>query len=188
MTIGFFSQTLAGRLPLTRPTRPACSVMNGVFVTRQSRLTARREWTRPRGVYMQYDIPPGGITGRGMNERTQERVTRAGMVGSVIAAFGASVCCIGPVVAALFGMTSLAALVKYEPLRPVFAIITFGFLGAAFYMTYRKRPAEVCDPDSVCATRGVDRVQRFNRIMLWIAAAIAVIVLTFPAWSGWILG
>src|SRR6266852_1436936 len=120
-----------------------------------------------------------------MDERKEQRLARAGMAASVIAAVGASVCCIGPVVAALFGMTSLAALVKYEPLRPVLAIITFGFLGAAFYMTYRKRPAEVCEPDSVCATRGVDRVQRFNRILLWIAAAIAVTVLTFPTWSGW---
>src|SRR5258708_19248269 len=107
-----------------------------------------------------------------MNERTQERVTRAGMAGSVIAALGASVCCIGPVVAALFGMTSLAALVKYEPLRPVFAIITFGFLGAAFYMTYRKRPAEVCEPDSISAPRAVDRVQRFNPLLPFTAPPI----------------
>ncbi len=110
------------------------------------------------------------------------------MAASLIAAFGASICCIGPIAAALFGMTSLAALVKYEPLRPFFAVITFGFLGAAFYMTYRKRPADVCEPDSVCATRGVDRVQRFNRIMLWIAVVVAMIVLTFPTWSGWVLG
>src|SRR5258708_6043479 len=123
-----------------------------------------------------------------MNECCEDRVLHAGRAPAVLAQVGASICCIGPVVAAMFGMTSLAALVKYEPLRSVFAIITFGFLGAAFYMTYRKRPAEVCDSDSVCATRGVDRVRRFNRIMLWIAAAITITVLTFPMWSGWILG
>lgn len=123
-----------------------------------------------------------------MNERREQRVARAGMAASVAAAVGASVCCIGPVVAAMFGVTSLAALVKYEPLRPLFAIITFSFLGVAFYLTYRKRPAEACEPGSLCATRGVDRVQRLNRIMLWIAAVIAVVVLTFPTWSGWILG
>jgi len=37
-----------------------------------------------------------------MNERTEARVTRAGMAASVLAAFGASVCCIGPIVAAMF--------------------------------------------------------------------------------------
>lgn len=120
-----------------------------------------------------------------MNEGREERFARAGMAASVLAAVGASVCCIGPVVAAMFGVTSLAALVKYEPLRPLFAVVTIGFLGVAFYMTYRRRPAEECAPDSICTTRGVDRV---NRFMLWIAAAVAVVVLTFPTWSGWILG
>jgi len=120
-----------------------------------------------------------------MNESREERFARAGMAASVLAAVGASVCCIGPVVAAMFGATSLAALVKYEPLRPLFAVVTIGFLGVAFYMTYRRRPAEECAPDSICTTRGVDRV---NRFMLWIAAAVAVVVLTFPTWSGWILG
>ena len=84
-------------------------------------------------------------------------------------------------------ITSLAALVKYEPLRPIFAIVTITFLGVAFYMTYRRRPAE-CAPDSVCATRGVGHINRFNRIMLWIATSVAVVVLTFPTWSGWMLG
>jgi hypothetical protein len=99
-----------------------------------------------------------------------------------------SACCIGPVVAAMFGITSVAALVKYEPLRPFLAVITLGFLGVAFYMTYRRRPAEECAPGSVCATRGVDRLNRFNRIMLWIATVVALVALTFPTWSGWIVG
>src|SRR5260370_13945638 len=109
-----------------------------------------------------------------MNERTEERVTRAGMAVSVLAALGASLCCIGPIAAALFGMTSLAALVKYEPLRPAFAVITFGFLGVAFYITYRKRPTEECVTNSVCSTRGVDRVQRLYSILLWIAAVLPI--------------
>ena len=123
-----------------------------------------------------------------MDERKQQRVARAGMAASIAAAVGASVCCIGPIAAAMFGMTSLAALVRYEPLRPIFTVATVGSLAIAFYMTYRKRPVEECAPGSVCATKGVDRVQRFNRIMLWIAAVIAAIVLTFPTWSNWVLG
>jgi mercuric ion transport protein len=123
-----------------------------------------------------------------MDERKEQRLARAGMAASVAAAFGASVCCIGPIVAAMFGMTSLSALVKYEPLRPLFAAITVALLAAAFYMTYRKPSAEACAPDSVCETRGSDRIQRMNRIVLWIAATIALIVLTFPTWSTWLLG
>ena len=70
----------------------------------------------------------------------------------------------------------------------VYVVITIGFLGAAFYATYRKQPTEECAPGSVCETRGVDRVNRFNRVMIWIATLVAVVALTFPTWSGWILG
>jgi mercuric ion transport protein len=123
-----------------------------------------------------------------MDNRKEQRLARAGMAASVAAAFGASLCCIGPIVAAMFGVTSLAALVKYEPLRPLFSAMTVVMLAAAFYMTYRKRPAEVCAPRSVCETQGVDRVQRINRVALWIASTLALIVLTFPTWSTWLLG
>ena len=122
-----------------------------------------------------------------MDERKQQNLARAGMVGSVAAAFGASVCCIGPIVAAMFGMTSLAALVKYEPLRPFFASVTVVLLIAAFYATYRKRPAEACASGSACDVRP-DRWRRTNRITLWITAVLALIVLTFPTWSTWLLG
>lgn len=123
-----------------------------------------------------------------MDQRKQTRVARFGMAASIAAAFGASVCCIGPVVAVMFGMTSLAALAKYEPLRPVFGGVTAALLGIAFYATYKRPAAAGCEPGSVCATQGPDRMQKFNRIAVWIAAVVAVVVFTFPAWSGWVLG
>lgn len=122
-----------------------------------------------------------------MDEEKQARVARIGMAASVATALGASICCIGPIVAVMFGMTSLAALAKYEPLRPLFGGVTAVLLAVAFYATYR-RPAAACEPGSVCATQGVDRVQKINRIALWLATAVAVIVFTFPTWAGWILG
>jgi len=121
-----------------------------------------------------------------MDQGKQTRVARIGMAASIATAFGASICCIGPIVAVMFGMTSLAALAKYEPLRPIFGVITAALLGVAFYLTYR-RPAVECEPGSVCA-REPDRVQRVNRIALWIAAAVALAVFTFPTWSAWFLG
>ena len=122
-----------------------------------------------------------------MDQKRQGRVARIGMAASIATAFGASICCIGPIVAVMFGMTSLAALAKYEPLRPLFGGVTAVLLAIAFYATYR-RPAAACEPGSVCATRGVDRVQKVNRIALWLATAVEVIVFAFPSWSGWILG
>jgi len=122
-----------------------------------------------------------------MDQQQEQNLARGGMAVSVVAALGASICCIGPIVAVTFGMTSLAALAKYEPLRPVFTAVTLALLGLGFYSTYRRRPA-ACEPDSVCAAHGPDRVQRINRIVLWVVTGIALIVLTFPTWSAWIFG
>lgn len=122
-----------------------------------------------------------------MDDEKQARVARIGMAASIATAFGASICCIGPIVAVMFGMTSLAALAKYEPLRPLFGGVTVVLLAVAFYATYR-RPAAACEPGSVCATQGLDRIRKINRIALWLATAVAVIVFAFPTWSGWILG
>jgi len=121
-----------------------------------------------------------------MEQQKQARVARFGMAASIATAFGASICCIGPIVAVLFGMTSLAALSKYEPLRPIFGAATAVLLGVAFYLTYRK-PAAACAPGSLCETEGVDRMQKINRAALWIATVVALIVFTFPTWSAWVL-
>ena len=121
-----------------------------------------------------------------MEQRKQAQVARLGMAASVATAFGASICCIGPIVAVMFGMTSLAALSKYEPLRPIFGAATAVLLGVAFYLTYRK-PAAECAPGSLCETQGINRMQKINRAALWIATVVALIVFTFPTWSAWVL-
>ncbi|MHB9001992.1 MAG: cation transporter, partial [Thermoanaerobaculia bacterium] len=48
----------------------------------------------------------------------------AGLATSVVAAFGASICCIGPIASAFLGLTSFGALVKYEKFRPLFIGVT----------------------------------------------------------------
>jgi mercuric ion transport protein len=123
-----------------------------------------------------------------VDDRKEQSRLRVGLAASVIAAVGASICCIGPIAAAFLGFTSLAALVKYEPLRPAFTLITLLFLGSAFYLAYRKRPIEGCEPGSVCAAHGPARVRQINVIVLWIVAAVVLTILTFPTWSNWVLG
>src|SRR5256885_14908255 len=101
------------------------------------------------------------MLGEAMEQGKRARGARVGLAASVATAFGASICCIGPIVAVMFGMTSLAALSKYEPLRPVFGATTALLLGVAFYLTYRK-PAAECAPGSLCETQGMDRMQKIN--------------------------
>ncbi|MBW3564507.1 MAG: hypothetical protein KY459_07265 [Acidobacteria bacterium] len=104
---------------------------------------------------------------------------------AIITAVGASLCCIGPILAATFGVSSLAALSKYGFLRPWLAVLTVVLLGISFYLAYRK-PKE-CRTGSVCETHGTDRIQRWNRVVLWTATIIIALVLTFPEWSVLIL-
>ena len=123
-----------------------------------------------------------------MIERAKRiRMARFGMAASIVTALGASLCCIGPIVAVMFGMTSLAALAKYEPLRPILGLVTAVLLGIAFYVTYRAPLEPACEPGSLCATHGPDRMQRINRIAVWTATAVAAVVFTFPTWSAWVL-
>jgi mercuric ion transport protein len=123
-----------------------------------------------------------------MNEKKETSLTKAGLAASALAAFAASICCIGPIAAAFLGLTSFGALVKYEPYRPLLTVVTLAFLGGAFYLAYRTRPVEACEPRYLCATNGATRVQRVNRVVLWIVTAIVLVILTFPIWSNWILG
>ncbi len=123
-----------------------------------------------------------------METNKEKSLATAGLATAVLTAFGASICCIGPILAAFLGLTSFGALVKYEALRPMFAGVTLLFLGTAFYVAYRKRAAEACEPGSLCATHGPARVERINRLVLWVVTAVVIVVLTFPTWSNWILG
>jgi mercuric ion transport protein len=103
--------------------------------------------------------------------------------GAVGAAFLASLCCIGPVLFVTLGVgAGLAA--RFEPLRPVFTILTVALLALGFYVVYGRRPAAAdgiaCGPDERCsAPRHLTR----DKIVLWVATTVALALLTFPQWS-----
>ena len=125
---------------------------------------------------------------RNMEIRHSNGVRKASLAATLVSAFAASICCIGPLAAAFLGLTGLGALVKYEPYRPYFAALTLALLAGAFYLTYRPKRAAACAPGSLCEEAGPDRIQKLNRAVLWIVTAIVLLVLTFPTWSGWIWG
>lgn len=65
--------------------------------------------------------------------------------------------------------------------RPIFMAVTFGFLGFAFYLTYRPRGA--------AAAQGGPRsnIMTMNKVMLWAVTGIAVVFLFFPqAFTGFV--
>ncbi len=142
---------------------------------------------RPINRFPSVDIPPGGYEPT-MNDHHRSRARAAGLTAAVASAFAASICCIGPIVAATLGLTSLGALARYESLRPLFAAISILFLAFAFFLTFRRRSDAACEPGSVCDVHGARRIRRLNLIVISAAAIVVAIVLTFPTWSNWILG
>jgi len=111
-----------------------------------------------------------------MSSKTQ----KATLVGGIIAAIGASACCIGPVIFAILGVSSAGLLTKFEPYRPYMIGVTLILLAVAFYQTYKKKPAEECAEGSICASPKSNKV---NKIILWIATVLILGFLTFPNWS-----
>jgi mercuric ion transport protein len=108
-------------------------------------------------------------------------------LGAIGAALLASLCCIGPVLFVTVGVgAGLAG--RFEPLRPVFTILTVGLIAAGFYSVYGRRGARdgeaSCDANGVC---NVPRSHTRDKAVLWAAALIALALLTFPRWSPWIL-
>lgn len=98
---------------------------------------------------------------------------------SVIAAITASLCCLGPLVAALLGLGSFSAATVFEAWRPYLLGVTFALLVAAFSFTYRKR--EVACEDGPCTRRSASR---WNKIALWIVTIVIVLLAAFPHYSG----
>lgn len=115
--------------------------------------------------------------------------------GSVMAAFLASLCCIGPFFFASLGV--FAGLVSFlEPLRPVLGVLMIASLGVAFWTVYRPRmsPAAAPSADSAAGDSGnvatamcTMHVRRSRDVtILWIATALALGLWTFPTWSRWL--
>lgn len=110
----------------------------------------------------------------------ENKTQKATLVGSIVAAIVASSCCIGPIIFAILGVSSAGMLSKMEPYRPFLSVVTIGLLIAAYYFTYRKKPAQECIEGSYCANPKSDI---WNKRILWIATIFILGFLTFPYWS-----
>ena len=124
------------------------------------------------------------LTGDNSNKpEVSDRRGLAASFGAIGAAFLASLCCIGPVLFVTLGVgAGLAS--RFEPLRPIFTILTVGLIAIGFYTVYGRRPATAastsCDVEGACI---VPLSRRRDKILLWIATFVALFLLTFPQWS-----
>lgn len=113
-------------------------------------------------------------------------VTKAALAatGGVVAAVVSTLCCAGPLVAVALDLSGAGLAATFEPLRPYFVTGTVLALGFGFFVL-RREEKRACEPGTLCASPVARRRMKWA---LWIATIIAVPLLTFPWWSGLVLG
>jgi len=118
---------------------------------------------------------------------TANAATTASTAGGLLAAFLASICCIGPVVFAALGvgvgatgfLANTAGVLKaLLPYRPLFIGLTMILLGISFYLAYRKPTVGGVSCQACVPASGV----RPNRWLLWIITGLAVVLMLAPYW------
>jgi len=102
---------------------------------------------------------------------------KGSLIASALAAIGASVCCVGPLVLLALGVGGawVSNLTALEPARPLFIAATFICLGLAFRRLYLV--PQICEPGTPCADpRTVSR----QRLIFWLVTALLVTLLAVP--------
>ncbi|WP_338352584.1 mercuric transporter MerT family protein [Thalassolituus oleivorans] len=101
------------------------------------------------------------------------------LIGGVLAAVGASLCCVGPFVLLALGISGawIGNLTLLEPYRSVFIAIVLLLFGWAGWQI--NRPAEVCETSSACS---VPQTRKRRQVIFWITAIIALILVTSSNW------
>ena len=111
----------------------------------------------------------------------ETRATNWATSGGVIGALLTSVCCIGPLVLLLLGVTGawIGHLTALEPYKPFFAAVALVFIGIGFWQIYFKsRP--VCKAGSYCAKPGASIL---TQVSLWAASVLVGLALTISWWA-----
>ena len=104
--------------------------------------------------------------------------------GSILAALAASACCWIPLLLIALGVSAGGVGAWFEQYRWLFLGITAVLLGAGFYFVYFRKP--YCAPGSTCATPNF-KLQRFSRVMLWVATVVVIATAAFPEYVGFLI-
>lgn len=103
--------------------------------------------------------------------------SKGSLIAGVLAAIGASVCCVGPLVLLALGIGGswVSSLTAMEPYRPIFIGLTLLFLGLAFRKLYLI--PQVCAPGTPCAD---PHIRTRQRLVFWLVAALLLVLLAVP--------
>lgn len=112
---------------------------------------------------------------------TEEETTEKFMswlgIGAVLAAIGASACCVGPLLLLSLGIGGawMSTLTSMETVRPFFFIVTLIFIGLSYRKLYLI--PESCEEDQVCA---IPEIKQRQRMIFWIGSVAIMLLLAFP--------
>ncbi|QDT97278.1 mercuric transporter MerT family protein [Gimesia aquarii] len=122
-------------------------------------------------------------------------------IGTIVSAIMASSCCWLPLLLLAVGVSGAGIASTLEAYRPLLIMVTFSFLGAAFYYTYRPKKAAANGGHGCCATepvggedccapaaKGKFNIMSLNNLMLWGVTVMALVFLLFPRYVGIIIG
>jgi len=101
------------------------------------------------------------------------------LIGGVIAAIGASICCAGPLILLLLGVGGswVSGLTAFEPFRPIFMGAVVIMLTWAGWQLYR--PIAHCPEGSICATPST---RRRYRLIFWWVIFVSIVLVMSPYW------
>lgn len=99
------------------------------------------------------------------------------LIAGALAAVGASVCCVGPLVLLTLGVSGawIGSLTAMEPFRPALIGVTLLFLGLAFRKLYLV--PQTCAPGKSCPDPGTVKRQR---LVFWIVTVLLLGLLAVP--------
>lgn len=102
---------------------------------------------------------------------------KGSLVAGALAAIGASVCCVGPLVLLTLGIGGVwvGNLTALEPVRPFFIGVTLLFIALAFRRLYLV--PQVCETGTPCAD---PRTMKRQRLVFWLVVVILAGLLAVP--------
>ncbi len=98
-------------------------------------------------------------------------------IGAVLAAIGASACCVGPLVLLSLGVGGawVSTLTSLEAIRPVFIVLSLVFIGLGYRKLYLI-PSN-CKESDACE---LFDVQKNQKIIFWVVSVLILFLLAFP--------
>jgi len=136
-----------------------------------------------------YSADPN-LTGPAMVSRFagQRGAARTGILtssGALLAAILSSACCWIPLALVGFGASTVGIAGFFEAYRTHLLVVTGLLLAGGFYVIYLRKPT--CAPGDACA-RPNPRLQRFNKLILWMTTGLVLAFASFPNYLTYVTG